>query len=738
MTAVTVPVVQVWDQAKTPANVALVGATVRVTLLHNQATYSNPVVALPPTTDPTTTDSTGYWTVSVAANDLINPSGTTYLVQIEGYNPYEISVPSTSVPVGGWQSSAIVSNPPAAIGVTGAQLPSPVTATGILNVNGNARFHGPDPWFDPNHPTFGAVGDGVTDDATAINAAITAASAEATASGGLQVVKFAKPSIYILGAPAIVPSNVTLDLNGSTLQAKASSFNDVIQGQNFLTLTGTGTNPDNTRGANFVWIRNGTIDGNYSNNITGTTTASNAISVGDTTITFTGAPTGFQNGDTIFLHDTANEGLKLISGAGTTTWTVARTLSGIGGAVAAHNAGITITGGRGYGIRIWGRAYRFDNVRVQNASADGIYTEFAPNVSFASASQELDSKFEGLRLIGNRGHGWTFRGPHDSNIVDLWMWGNGGYGLVNETPANTNGILGNCRGWNSFSNGLGSYYFGAQIGALSDTVASGTMGTGIEFAAGSGASRLDNINIGGHPVGLLLRGQGQVFRGYISTATTDAIQISGAYDCLIDVVGVGNANAVNVTTTEQNANIIRGRFDIPAAGTLTAGTFHTYDAIDLYGAGAGGTQTLYQAPTNISGGLTLSNAGYWSKLFTSGGVIGNAGGSLFLDAFGAAGSVNFRSNAGATGVLSNFDSQGNLTLGAAAANGAGKANYNILISRLTGGGRLSQGSGAPATPNTINPVAGDIYFRTDTPGTPNQRIYICTVGGGTPTWVGIV
>lgn len=65
-------------------------------------------------------------------------------------------------------------------------------------------------------------------------------------------------------------------------------------------------------------------------------------------------------------------------------------------------------------------------------------------------------------------------------------------------------------------------------------------------------------------------------------------------------------------------------------------------------------------------------------------------------------------------------------------------NYPLLISGLTGGGRISQGSGAPSKPNSINPVAGDIYFRTDTPSTADQRIYICTVGGGTPTWVGVV
>lgn len=65
--------------------------------------------------------------------------------------------------------------------------------------------------------------------------------------------------------------------------------------------------------------------------------------------------------------------------------------------------------------------------------------------------------------------------------------------------------------------------------------------------------------------------------------------------------------------------------------------------------------------------------------------------------------------------------------------------YNQLLSQETGGGTISQGSGAP--PSTYSsgnsPVAGDIYFRTDTPTVANQRIYICTTGGGTPVWAAI-
>jgi hypothetical protein len=68
------------------------------------------------------------------------------------------------------------------------------------------------------------------------------------------------------------------------------------------------------------------------------------------------------------------------------------------------------------------------------------------------------------------------------------------------------------------------------------------------------------------------------------------------------------------------------------------------------------------------------------------------------------------------------------------------ATGNMFANALTptSGARITSGSGAPSTPGGANPTAGDLYVRTDTPSTANQRLYSCTVGGASPTWVGIV
>lgn len=56
--------------------------------------------------------------------------------------------------------------------------------------------------------------------------------------------------------------------------------------------------------------------------------------------------------------------------------------------------------------------------------------------------------------------------------------------------------------------------------------------------------------------------------------------------------------------------------------------------------------------------------------------------------------------------------------------------------QLEGKGTFNSGSGAPAIAGAL----GDLYFRTDTPSTANERIYICTTAGaaGSAVWTGIV
>lgn len=169
------------------------------------------------------------------------------------------------------------------------------------------------------------------------------------------------------------------------------------------------------------------------------------------------------------------------------------------------------------------------------------------------------------------------------------------------------------------------------------------------------------------------------------------VQIQNATAVNGDLFRVGDSNNRDVT-----AHISGVSFSLPA-GT---GTY-------AHGVGTGSDVRFVGNP--IHGGPLTGGAGH--------GV--GAGRNLVTDMTGAA------------GILSP-----DLSL-----SGNGTVNTLVvkrLFSGLTGGGSLYIGSGAPTTPNGVNPTAGDYYLRTDTPGTANQRLYVCTVGGATPTWVGIL
>ncbi|MBS1863009.1 MAG: hypothetical protein JSS68_15010 [Actinobacteria bacterium] len=106
-----------------------------------------------------------------------------------------------------------------------------------------------------NVKTYGARGDGLTDDASAINAAITAAAV----SGGTVVLP---AGTYIIGSPLLMKELVTLQgsgINATTLKAKGATAVNVIRTANYEAEGGT------PRWA----IERLTIDGNKSGGATG-------------------------------------------------------------------------------------------------------------------------------------------------------------------------------------------------------------------------------------------------------------------------------------------------------------------------------------------------------------------------------------------------------------------------------------------------------------------------------------
>ncbi|MFI4977545.1 MAG: hypothetical protein ACHQC8_02540 [Solirubrobacterales bacterium] len=116
---------------------SLAGKKIKVTLQYDKARSTSPVtwVGNEPVYS-AVTDQNGFWHVFVQPTDQITPSGTYYLVQVEGYRTYRINPVLAGIPGIGWQASAILLDFPGPLTTSGGTIAGPITITGGLNVQG--------------------------------------------------------------------------------------------------------------------------------------------------------------------------------------------------------------------------------------------------------------------------------------------------------------------------------------------------------------------------------------------------------------------------------------------------------------------------------------------------------------------------------------------------------------------------------------------------------------------------
>ncbi|KMQ63876.1 hypothetical protein ACM40_03620 [Chryseobacterium sp. BLS98] len=186
----------------------------------------------------------------------------------------------------------------------------------------------------------------------------------------------------------------------------------------------------------------------------------------------------------------------------------------------------------GFGMRIWGCSLYVNNIVVANCKEDGIYTEFTthdyPLNDFSTTYDALESNFNHIKTVANNGNGWTYKGPHDSEINDYVSFRNGGWALYQE-KGSLNGVH-----WNSWLNS-NSFYFGDVV-KLDNIVASGETGTGIEFYQAVSSCSITNLTLGGHNTGIILRGERHKISGYAGTIKDVAIINDNAGMCNIELI----------------------------------------------------------------------------------------------------------------------------------------------------------------------------------------------------------
>lgn len=82
------------------------------------------------------------------------------------------------------------------------------------------------------------------------------------------------------------------------------------------------------------------------------------------------------------------------------------------------------------GIELYGFWMSIEDVSIERFSGDGLVTQFIPGASVDPAGNDaMESYFTRVKLISNKGNGWTARGPHDAVVTGVIAANNVGWGI---------------------------------------------------------------------------------------------------------------------------------------------------------------------------------------------------------------------------------------------------------------------------------------------------------------------
>lgn len=419
----------------------------------------------------------------------------------------------------------------------------------------------------------------------------------------------------------------------------------------------------------------------------------------------------------LFSANTANINLSGAVGAGSAT-----------GVISAGICNITLDGnkanqssGMSYPIRGYGYNLALQNIEIKNGYTGGILWDWNNTADPASPNISIINHWDNIECHDNNGIGIQVGGPTDAQWKSVNSYKNGSHGY-HFAPNAVGIVLSQCHGWEpatgvnavtALVEGGGNKFINCQMEG-SDTCQLAILANDTEFVSGE-----IFIPTGVSPnttgVGVQL---GQT-SGHIaiphqinqSGGNTTAVLVSGSYlHTKIDNCGGGAIDYQNEHNTNANLLIWTN-----GAGVLVSGRTPNY---------------LDKIIHDVSG-ITSDGSMNTSSLFS----------------FGGAGFNMFRILGSDGTPMMNCDGTDNTNT---YANGTKLVGYSDYFStekwelqsttgnmalwgwmKVQNSSTFYSGSGAPSNGNGSN---GDYYFRTDTPGTANQRIYVKSSG----SWVGIV
>jgi hypothetical protein len=82
------------------------------------------------------------------------------------------------------------------------------------------------------------------------------------------------------------------------------------------------------------------------------------------------------------------------------------------------------------GIELYGLWLTVEEVSIERFNGDGLVTQFIAGGDIEKDSTDaMESNFTKVKLLGNKGNGWTVRGPHDSISTNVISALNDGWGI---------------------------------------------------------------------------------------------------------------------------------------------------------------------------------------------------------------------------------------------------------------------------------------------------------------------
>lgn len=226
----------------------------------------------------------------------------------------------------------------------------------------------------------------------------------------------------------------------------------------------------------------------------------------------------------------------------------------------------------GRGIALYGKGFRIQNVVIQNAAGDGLFTEYDCNltgntciggdVAFNATTDTIEPMYMNVELIFNGGDGWKNYGPIDGSGYAISSWNNQGWGIRSFQSI----VL---HGTSTYLNVLGGIYTNAALqgSGVGATTATGP-GLLIDWQAG-------NCNIHGSyssmdpaSAGLIVRSPNHLIVGSVSNSPLGVKLDGGSF--VGTLLMMSNTTCFDVTSQNGFSNV--KAYGTSACSTLFAGS----------------------------------------------------------------------------------------------------------------------------------------------------------------------